>query len=111
MGLIIQDVLSKQVKIKWVWLTLRVVDLYQDLWSASEDGASCQQRYIRRRVMVASSMFTRRAGAGSAEARRAGTNGARMARLGGPEQKLGSRARAGSAEARSETRRCGIVVL
>ena len=38
----------------------------------------------------------------------------RGSRLGGPEQKLGSRARAaraGGAEARSETRRCGVVIL
>ena len=40
-------------------------------------------------------MFTRRAGAGSAEARRAGAT-ERGSMLGGPEQKLGSRARAGS---------------
>ena len=61
------------------------------LWSASEDGASCQQRYssvIRRRLMVASSMFTRRAGAGSAEARRAVEQTERGSRLRGPEQKL-----------------------
>ena len=92
---------------KWVWLTLRVA-LHIDFRSASEDGALYQQRYssvIRRRVTVASSMFTRRAGAGSAEARRAGANGVWIeARR--PEQKLGSRARAGSAEARSETRHC-----
>ena len=77
MELIIQDALNKQVKIKWVWLTLRVA-LHVDFRSASEDGASCQQRYssvIRRRVRVSSTMFTRRAGAGSAEARRAGANG------------------------------------
>ena len=42
-GLIIQDALNKQVKIKWVWLTLHV-DLHvactQDFWSHSEDGGS-----------------------------------------------------------------------
>ena len=61
--------------------------------------------------MVASSMFTRRAGAGSAEARRASANLERGSRLGGQEQKLGSRAKAWSTEARSETQRCGIVIL
>ena len=62
---------------------------------------------IRRRVMVASSMFTRRAGALSAEARRAGATEC-GSRLGGPEQKLGSRARAGSAQARrlEDARHC-----
>ena len=35
----------------------------------------------------------------------------RGSRLGAPEQKLGSRARAVSEEARFETRRCGIVIL
>ena len=44
--------------------------------------------------MVASSMFTRRAAAGSAEARRAGAKTECRSRFGGPEQKLGSRARA-----------------
>ena len=49
-----------------------IEDLYSRLWSASEDGASCPQRYSSViRITVASSMFTRRAGAGSAEARRA----------------------------------------
>ena len=44
--------------------------------------------------MVASSMFTRRAAAGSAEARRAGAKTECRSRFGGPEQKLVSRARA-----------------
>ena len=49
-------------------------------------------------------MFTRRAGAGSTEARRARANGARIeVGIRGPEQKLRSRTRAGS----SEDRRCG----
>ena len=44
-------------------------------------------------------MFTRRAGVGSAEARRPGANGARIegsdVRIGGPEQKFGSRPKQG----------------
>ena len=79
-------------------LDLHIDTCIQDFWSACEDGASCQHRYssiIRRRVVVASAMFTRRAGVGSAETRRAGANGARI------EARI--EAKAGSAEAR----RCG----
>ena len=37
---------SSSGKIKWVWLTLRVVDLYPDFWSASEDmSAALLERY------------------------------------------------------------------
>ena len=83
-------------KKKWVWLTLRVA-LHVDFWRASEDGASCQQRYssvIRRRVTVASSMFTLRAGAGSAEARRAGANGVWIeARRAGAEAQIEGQSR------------------
>ena len=69
---------------KWVWLTLHTTSTIvyvDDSWSASssEDGASCQQCYSsvnRWREVVASAMFTRRAGVGSAEAWRAGENGA-----------------------------------
>ena len=44
--------------------------------------------------MVASSMFTRRAGAGSAEARRAGANGARIeARRAGTEAQVEGQSR------------------
>ena len=46
-------------------------------------------------------MFTRSAGVGSTEARRAGANGAWIkAQIGGPEEKLRSRVRAGNADAR-----------
>ena len=66
-------------------------------WSASTHHVISV--IIRRRVVVASAMLTRRAGVGSAEARMAGANGARVeVRMGGLEQKLGSRTRAGSAE-------------
>ena len=62
-------------------LDLHIDTCTQDILSASEDGASCQQCYLylsvlRWRVAVASAMFTRRAGVGSAEAQRAGANGA-----------------------------------
>ena len=60
----------------------------QDFWSASEDGASCQQRYssvIRRRVVVASAMFTGRAGIGSTEAQRAGAEAQIEAKTGSAE--------------------------
>ena len=88
-------------------LNAQYVDMCTQDASASENEASCQQRYssvIRRRVAVATAMFTRRAGGGSAEALRAGAR--RSADRGsevqivGPEQKLRLRARAGSAEAR-----------
>ena len=75
-------------------LDLHIDACTQDFWSASEDAASCQQRYLsvnRRRVAVASAMFTRRARVGSAEAQRAGANRARIEAI------------AGSAEAQ----RCG----
>ena len=62
-------------------LDLNIDMCTQNFWSASEDGTSCQQRYssvIRRRVAVASAMFARRAGVGSAEGWRAGANRARI---------------------------------
>ena len=49
--------------------------------SSYHHGASRQHRYssvIKRSIAVASSMFSRRARAGSAKARRAGANGARI---------------------------------
>ena len=67
----------------------------QDFRSTSVDGASCQQRYssvIRRRVAVATAMFTRRAGAGSAETWRAGAM-ERGSRLGGSDLRAGAEAR------------------
>ena len=53
-------------------------------------GASCHySSVIRRRVRVSSTMFTRRAGAGSAEARRAGANGVWIeARRAGAEARI-----------------------
>ena len=116
-GLIIQDTLSNQEKIKWVWLTLLVdlhIDLYQDVWSTSEDGASCQQHYssvIRQRVTVASSMFTRMAGAGSAEARRARTNGAQNeAQRAGAEARIEGQSReCGGSIGDSKMRHCYFI--
>ena len=63
--------------------------------------------------MVVSSMFTRRAGAGSAEARRAGANRARLeAWRAGAEARIEDQSREyGGSIDRSETRRCGIVIL
>ena len=73
--------------------------------SASENGASCQQRYlsvIRRRVVVATAMFTGRAGAGSTEARRAGAKAERGSRLGGSDCRAGAEARI-----EGQSRACG----
>ena len=82
------------------------VDLYPRLWSTSEDEHHVIS-VIRRRVMVTSSMFTQRAEAGALK-----LGGPEQTECGSkPEQKLRSRARAGSAEARLETRRCVIVFL
>ena len=85
-------------------LDLHVDTCTQYFWSASEDEASCQQRYlsvIRRRVAVASAMFTQRAGVGSAEARRAGANRARI-----EAQRFGSEGRSRSSD-RGQSRECG----
>ena len=102
MELNIQDALKKNE----VGVTSFALDLHVDVYPRL--GALEKMEHImsaailsiiRRRVAVASAMFTRRGGAGIAEAWRAGANEARIeARR--PEQKLGSRARAGSAEAR-----------
>ena len=65
---------AKQVKFKWVWPLFCTTIAYTYICGAREDGASCHQHYssiIRRRVAIASAMFTRRARAGSAEAWRA----------------------------------------
>ena len=51
-------------------------------------------------------MFTRRAGVGSAEARRAGANGARI-ELGGSDWRAGAEARIEAKAGSAEARRCG----
>ena len=103
MGLVIQDALNNQVKNKWVWLTLHV-DLHVDVLVPKTFGVLVKMEHhvssiVRAlSVTVASSMFTQRAGTGSAEARKAGANGARIE--GQSRECVGS-----------ETRRCGIVIL
>ena len=60
-------------------------------------------------------MFTRRAGVGSAEARRPGANGVRIEGsdvwIGGPEQKLGSRPKQGVRRLRNAAVEKCIVIL
>ena len=90
------------VKMKWMWLTLHTWTCTQ---SPSEDGALRQQRYLS--VISGSFFHVHSNGRSMHGALKLGGPGQteRGSRLGGPEQKLGSRAIAGSAEARSIDRR------
>ena len=92
-----------KVKIKWVWLTLHIVDKT----FASKDGATCYSSVIRWRVTVASSMFTRRAGAGSAEARRARAGSAEARRAGTNGARIEARRAGAEAQIEGQSRECG----